>query len=184
MRLTQTLDATCNVPDFQQCTAVMSDLAAQIQLTEYCGDDFKMENPMVRQAYTGFVAYQPLYHAGCLTIDNGQYCFAAAVNNASLSSSAYAYYMPLGVSFPSTSKPACNSCLRNTMSVFALYASDSTQPLSTTYDSAASQLDDTCGAQFVEAARAPSVNAAGRTTFTIELGMSLTLFMIFLHFIV
>ena len=165
----------------------MSDLATQIQLPEHCGEDFEMENPMVRQAYTGFVAYQPLYHAGCLTNSAGEYCFAAAVNNASAPSAAYVYYLPLGVSLPATAKPACNGCLRNTMAVFALYAGDSAQPLSSTYGSAASQLDESCGARFVEAAKASTNGAASahhRTSMTAGLGISFTLAMIFVQVLV
>lgn len=163
----------------------MSDLAARIQLAETCGEDFDMENPMVRQAYAGFVAYQPLYHAGCLTNAAGDYCFAAAVNNASAPSAAYIYYLPLGMSLPATAKPACNACLRNTMSVFALYAGDGVQPLSGTYSAAASQLDGDCGSQFVEAAKASTNAAAGALhTRTAGVGISLTLFMILFQIIV
>lgn len=141
----------------------MTDLATRIQDPSTCGADFALQNPQVRQAYAGFLAYQPLYHAGCLTDRaTGEYCFAQAVGNATAASASYIYYLPLGVSLPGTAAPGCGACLRDTMAVFALYAGDQAQPLSATYAPAAAQLDGSCGSRFVEAARA-SVNAAARS---------------------
>lgn len=128
----------------------MANLAKEIQSEDNCGADFQMQNPMVVQAYNGFVAYQPLYHAGCLTDSHGNYCFANAVTNASAPSSSYVYYLPLGVQLPGGTQPTCDTCLRNTMAIFATYASNSSQPLSTDYGTAAQQLDMTCGPRFVE----------------------------------
>ena len=179
--LTHTLDATCSIPNLERCVATMSSLAAEIQSPSTCGADFDMENPQVRQAYSGFVAYQPLYHAGCLTNAAGDYCFAEAVHNASSPSAAYAYYLPLGVGLPGSAKPTCNRCLRDTMAVFALYAGDKAQPLSKTYGNAAEQLDGSCGSQFVEAAKV-STNAASttpvRSAFCFALLMGLVQFFV------
>ena len=73
VRLTETLDATCNV-DFNTCNAVMSDLATQLTQNANCGADFKAQNPMVLQAYDGFLSYAVLYHAGCQKDTGGNYC--------------------------------------------------------------------------------------------------------------
>ncbi|KAK4969296.1 hypothetical protein LTR28_001063, partial [Elasticomyces elasticus] len=72
VRLTQTLDATCNT-DVRRCGAIMASLAQEIRSNGNCGADYANLNPMVMQAYNGFVAYQPLYHAGCLKDAGGNY---------------------------------------------------------------------------------------------------------------
>lgn len=143
----------------------MSNLAVDIQKDENCGADFQMGNPQVTQAYTGLLAYQPSYHAGCLTDSHGNYCFANAVTNASAPSSSYIYYLPLGVSLPGGTQPTCDTCLQNTMRTFAAYATNSSQPLSADYSAAAEQVDMICGPRFAESAvqtgAAPSIYAAG-----------------------
>ena len=151
VRLTQTLDATCNV-SFEKCASVMATLAEEIQSQDNCGADLQMQNPIVVQAYNGLIAYQPLYHAGCLTDPDGNYCFANAVTNASAPSSSYVYYLPLGVVLPAGTQPTCDKCLENTMTIFATYASNSSQPLNMDYGTAAQQIDMTCGPRFAEAA--------------------------------
>lgn len=130
----------------------MSKLATEIQQTSACGADYQMHNPVVLQAYTGFVAYSPLYHAGCLMDSNNQYCFADAATNTSSYQSTYVYYLPLGVQLPSGSQPACTPCMHNTLGIFAQAASNKTQPLSLTYNSAAQQIDAACGSSFAEVA--------------------------------
>jgi hypothetical protein len=124
-----------------------------------------MGNPQVTQAYTGLLAYQPSYHAGCLTDSHGNYCFANAVTNASAPSSSYIYYLPLGVSLPGGTQPTCDTCLQNTMRTFAAYATNSSQPLSTDYSAAAEQVDMICGPRFAESAvqtgAATSIYSAG-----------------------
>ena len=129
----------------------MASLAEELQLQDNCASDLRMQNPMVMQAYYGFIAYQPLYHAGCLTDSDGNYCFANAVTNASAPSSSYVYYLPLGVELPGGTQPTCDTCLDHTMAVFATYASNSSQPLSMDYGTAAQQIDMTCGPRFAEA---------------------------------
>ena len=138
----------------------MANLAKEIQSEDNCGADLQMQNPMVLQAYNGFIAYQPLYHAGCLTDDHGNYCFANAVMNASAPTSSYAYYLPLGVQLPGGTQPTCDTCLRRTMAIFATYAGNSSQPLSSDYGTAAQQLDMTCGPNFVESTVATSSSSA------------------------
>lgn len=169
VRLTQTLDATCNV-DYTQCSALMTSLAQQLQLQSNCGADLQMQNPMVLQAYNGFIAYQPLYSAGCLTDTDGNYCFANAVTNASAPTSSYIYYLPLGVQLPAGTQPACNTCLKNTMAVFASAASNNSVPLSGDYTSAAQQVDLTCGPTFVEASVERTNAAVPLTAHPLSLG--------------
>lgn len=147
MRLTHTLDTTCAAP-VHQCSALMSYLAQEIQQADTCGADLSLGNPVVTQAYNGFIAYEPLYHAGCLTDVAGNYCFATAVTNASAAANSYIYYLPLGVALPGGTQPTCNSCLKKTMSIFAAYASNSSQPLNADFGSAADQLDIACGPHF------------------------------------
>jgi hypothetical protein len=138
----------------------MASLAQQIELDENCGADLQLQNPMVTQAYNGFVAYQPLFHAGCLQDNDGNYCFSNAVTNSSAPSSSYVYYLPLGVALPGGTRPTCDLCLKQTMAIFATYAGNSSQPSNAVYTPAAQQLDMTCGPTFVEA----SVQATGTAT--------------------
>ncbi|KAK3691293.1 hypothetical protein LTR37_018738 [Vermiconidia calcicola] len=158
----------------------MASLAQEIQLEENCGADLEMRNPMVTQAYNGFIAYQPLFHAGCLTDLDGNYCFANAVTNSSAPSSSYVYYLPLGVQLPGGTSPTCDQCLKNTMAVFATYAGNSSQSLSSTYTPAAEQLDMTCGPTFVQATVQMSSSAS---TMASGLGLVSLLFMV-LQFLV
>jgi len=78
VRITRTLDASCNV-DFNACSALMARLAAQLKAESVCGQDFEAANPAVIQALDGFIAYQPLYQAGCLKDDSGQYCMSTHI---------------------------------------------------------------------------------------------------------
>lgn len=159
-QLTQTLGATCDV-NFDQCSALMSSLATQIQTDNNCGEDLQLRNPVVLQAYNGFLAYQPLYHAGCLTDSLGAYCFSNAITNASAPTSSYIYYLPLAVQLPAGTQPACNTCLQNTMAIFATAAGNSTQPLNGDYTSAAQMVDETCGPTFVDSSVARTSAAFG-----------------------
>ncbi|CZT15552.1 uncharacterized protein RCC_01406 [Ramularia collo-cygni] len=170
VRLTQTLDATCKV-NLDQCTAAMASWAQEIKQTDRCGQDLEMENPVVTQAYNGFVSYKPLYQAACLLDAGGNYCFANAATNASAPTSSYIYYLPLGVELPGGSRPACTTCLQNTMAVFAEAAANKSQPLSADYVGAAEQVQMTCGPSFVGAA--VQISAATPTTSSIITSRSL-----------
>ncbi|KAF2461269.1 hypothetical protein BDY21DRAFT_278223 [Lineolata rhizophorae] len=147
-RITQTLDATCRV-DFDTCNVLMDSLAHDIKDDSNCGNDFRNENPMVIQAYDGFVAYRLLYQAGCLKDDRGSYCYANAITNTSSATDSYPYYLPLGVALPGGSRPTCNDCLQRTMEIFSLQAGNETQPVSQTYGNAAQQINMGCGPEFV-----------------------------------
>jgi hypothetical protein len=75
VRVTQALDATCNV-NLGECVSTMATYARSLKLDNNCGDDFRAQNPLVVQAYQGLLAYEPLYHAGCLKAisSTGSYC--------------------------------------------------------------------------------------------------------------
>ncbi|KAH0336225.1 hypothetical protein KCU81_g8680, partial [Aureobasidium melanogenum] len=171
VRLAQTLGASCSV-NFDSCNTLMASLARQIQSPNNCAADLQNQNPTVMQAYTGFIAYQSLYHAGCLLNSNtGSYCFSDAVTNASSPTDSYVYYLPLGISLPSTTTPSCSSCLRDTMSVFASAATNRSQPLSMVYGTAAAMIDLTCGADFVNAS-IPTVPSTGAAS-SVQSGLGL-----------
>ena len=57
----------------------MSHFAQEIGKDTNCGADFRNQNPVVTQAYSGLIAYQPLYQAGCLKSESGSYCRWKAV---------------------------------------------------------------------------------------------------------
>jgi hypothetical protein len=74
VRITQALDATCNV-NLQACVSSMAGFARALKLDNNCGQDYKNQNPLVVQAYQGLLAYEPLYRAGCLkATSTGSYC--------------------------------------------------------------------------------------------------------------
>ena len=79
--LTETLDATCDV-NVTQCSALMAYYESEIKSNDNCGADYAAENPMVMQAHSGFLAYEPLYNAGCLkNPDTGAYCKYSTVSS-------------------------------------------------------------------------------------------------------
>ncbi|KAF2816334.1 uncharacterized protein BDZ99DRAFT_376295 [Mytilinidion resinicola] len=160
VRITQTLDATCKV-DFHQCAAVMNEFGRAIKNESNCAVDYAQDSPLVLQAYNGFLAYQPLYQAGCLRDARGNYCFANAITNTTAVVDSYPYYLPLGVSLPATSRPTCSTCLQDTMAIFSSFAGNTTQPISQTYGDAAQQIDVGCGPTFVNQTAAPLKGGAG-----------------------
>ncbi|GAB7357430.1 hypothetical protein MBLNU459_g8355t1 [Dothideomycetes sp. NU459] len=170
VRLAQTLQASCNV-DFAMCSDLMASLAQQIQQSSNCGADLAAQNPQVQQAYDGFVAYQPLYHAGCLkNSQTGSYCFSDAATNSSSPTSSYIYFLPLGVSLPGSTTPTCSSCLRNTMEIFASAATNSSQPISNVYAGAATLIDQHCGTGFVNASINMTSTSAAVPALSLSVG--------------
>ncbi len=168
IRVTLALDATCNV-NFERCNSLMASLAQQLVSDDNCGVDYQSQSPVVLQAYNGFIAYEPLYRAGCLRDDLGNFCeldcgptqagngtnadpsgFANAVTNSTSVTDSYPYYLPLGVDLPGGGRPTCNSCLQDAMAIFANAATNATQPVSRTYPSAARQIEIGCGPRFVD----------------------------------
>lgn len=149
MLLAQALDASCKA-DLNTCTAVMKDLDTQLKSDKNCGPDLNNQNPLVIQAHTGFLAYQPLYQASCLkSAKTGDYCFSDAMVESDNNSDTYPYYLALGIALPGGSRPSCDKCLQDTMAIFAKAAADKDQPISPIYSQAASQIDLGCGPSFV-----------------------------------
>ena len=143
------LDSSCHVV-LPTCTSLMSSLAQQLKQDSNCGEDYRRQNPMVRQAYNGLVAYSPLYQASCLK-DNktNHYCFVDAVTNMSNPSNSYVYYLPLGMPLPSGSVMTCSGCLKETMGIFNTIAGNKSQPINTDYSQAAQMINLGCGPGFV-----------------------------------
>jgi len=181
LRITQTLDATCEV-DAAQCKPILDNFAIELLSETACKSDYETDNPLVLQAYNGLVAYQPSYQASCLHDDQGNYCFANAVSNTSSPGDSYPYYLPIGQELPGGSRPTCNSCLQQAMSVFSYYGNNATQPLSKTYTSAAQQISIACGSTFVNVTAAPLKAAAPTTSVTITPTITLILMFVLYFF--
>ena len=144
------LDATCHLPSYPTCSTLMSSLATQLA-SKSCAKDLSLENPLATQAYAGLLAYDTLYAASCLTsTETGNYCYADAVSNTSAPTSSYIYYLPLGMSLPAGTRPACTPCLKDTMSIFAAAAGDRKGDFRGDYAQAAQVVDLTCGPGFVQ----------------------------------
>jgi hypothetical protein len=146
-----------------------------------CKTDYEDDNPVVLQAYNGLVAYTPSYQASCLHDTEGNYCFADAVSNSTSPGDAYTYYLPIGQELPGGSRPTCNSCLQQAMSVFAYYGNNVTQPISKTYTSAAQQISIACGSTFVNVTAAPLKGGAPSTSASFT--PTITLILMFLLYI-
>lgn len=161
--LKKTLDTSCSA-SLAVCSPLMSKFAEQLVSQGNCYDDYQRQNPLVMQAYAGLQAYEPLYQATCLK-DNrtGEYWFSTAMDSDNADDS-YPYYTAVGLQLPTGSKPNCTDGLRATMSIFASYAVQQSQPLSSTYLSCASQINSKCGTNFaptqVQSVSKVSKNAA------------------------
>ncbi|KAI7141979.1 hypothetical protein KC316_g8630 [Hortaea werneckii] len=177
--LAQTMDASCSA-NFTHCSALMSSLARTIKQPSTCGDDYKLQNPMVRQAYAGFVAYETLYRVGCLTDADGDYCFSNAVSNMTAPTSSYVYYLPLGVQLPAGTRPSCNDCLQDTMQVFAQAAANKSTPLAETYGDAGQMIQMACGPSYAVDAvqRTNAAAAAAMGSPPVGLGVTVLLAMV------
>ena len=140
----------------------MDGFANAIKAPQNCGGDFAAQNPVVLRAYNGFIAYRPMYAAGCLKVkDAGAYCFEAASINTSAPADQYLYYIPLGVPLPGSSRPSCSSCVQQTMQIFAQAATNLSTPLAGDYGSAATQINSKCGPNWVNASVQPIQGSGG-----------------------
>ena len=170
--ITQTLDASCNVVS-NTCSALMSSYALELRSTSYCSDDYNRQNPIVRQAYNGLLAYDVLYRASCEhaqpTASNNQssdYCFADAVTNSSAPTDSYIYYLPLGIPLPADSQPTCDKCLKNVMADFQTQAGNQSQPISLTYAQGAQVVNQQCGPNFVNQSAPTTGGGSGKSIST------------------
>jgi hypothetical protein len=142
------LDATC-AADVNFCTTYMTSLAKNLTDPSNCGVDYQLGNSVVVQTYMSMLAYQTLYSASCLKDpDTSQYCFASAITNQTTWSNVYFYYLPLNISLPGSTVPTCNSCLDRTMAIYQAASAYRSQPISSTYVTAAQQVDTICGPDF------------------------------------
>ena len=150
--LTQTLDAACNAP-MAICSRLMTSLASELISNANCGADYRQQNPLVMQAYAGLTAYEPVFRATCLKDEStSSYCFGEAITNSSNPADFYPYYIAVGLSLPGTARPTCSRCLKDTMQIYAGYATTAVQPLAKTYLTCATQVDQSCGSQFANTA--------------------------------
>lgn len=146
--MTETLNAAC-AASLPICQPLMAYLASELISNSHCGADYRNQNPLVSQAYAGFIAYQAVYQATCLKSNaTGNYCFTDAITNQLNPSDSYPYYTAVGLNLPAGSHPTCSKCLQDTMSIFAGYAKDTNQPLAKTYINTAEEIDVGCGAGF------------------------------------
>ena len=130
----------------------MSSLATSLRSDSNCGADYRLQNPMVRSAYAGLIAYTPLFKTSCFKANgspNSDYCFSNAITNTSAPSDSYLYYLPLGMPIPGGSLLTCTDCLKRTMQVFQEAAANKTQLLSNVYGDAARMINVNCGPTFV-----------------------------------
>ncbi|OIW33374.1 hypothetical protein CONLIGDRAFT_560984, partial [Coniochaeta ligniaria NRRL 30616] len=130
--ITQVLDASCSA-NVTSCSTYLTSLAKNLTDSSNCGTDFELGNSVVVQSYIAMVSYQTLYGATCLK-DPGTaaYCFGNAVTNLTTPSNVYIYYLPLNISLPGSSQPACSWCLEKTMGIYQSAASNRALPIANT----------------------------------------------------
>ena len=161
----------------------MGQLALDLKDTSNCGADFDLGNPIVMDAYNGFITYAPLYQAGCLkasataegntsdsTNDDSskEYCYVTATADQSSMGDSYIYSLPLGIALPGATRPTCSQCLQKTMAFFATAATNMTSPLSTDYDSAAEEINSGCGPNFVQQSVTPNKSTSGAAALRVQ----------------
>jgi len=146
--LDQILELSCSV-NVTDCTLFMAHLGSNLIKDGACGQDYKLGNPLVTQAYTGMIAYQVTYQATCLKNQTSQdFCFSKSATNSANLADYYVYFLALGMALPGSSRPTCNECLQGTMQIFANEAQYVGQPLTQTYIPAAEQINLGCGPTF------------------------------------
>jgi len=159
----------------------MSTLATQLS-NKACAKDLELENPLATQAYAGFLNYDTLYAASCLTsASTGNYCYADAVSNTSAPTSSHIYYVPLGAMLTPATRPACTPCLQDTMAIFAAAAGDKKSGFKGDYAQAAQVVDLTCGPGFVQPG--PASNEGAMTGPSSMLGLVALAAMLLNHFL-
>jgi len=155
------LDATCKA-DLDFCTSYLKDEAKKMIADENCGDEYRQSQPNIMQAYLGMQSYNVMYKATCLPDpETGIYCFANAVTNQSTPANAYFYFLPMNMSLPESSNPACSQCLQDTMAIFQAATANRKQAIAMTYESAAKQVNSICGPDFIAEALAAPVEGSG-----------------------
>ncbi|KAF7121947.1 hypothetical protein CNMCM5793_009501 [Aspergillus hiratsukae] len=142
------LDLSC-AASVDTCTSIFNRLATTLLKDDACGEDYKLGNPLVSDAYTGFLTYEPVHRAACLkNPKTNDYCFVDAVTNASAPQNFDTYSIPWGYPIVSEPWPTCNECLQATMDIFSRWAQVDGQPLDTSYLPSALALNRHCGENF------------------------------------
>jgi hypothetical protein len=155
------LDATCKA-DLDFCTSYLNDESKKMIADANCGDEFRRSQPNILQAYLGMRSYNVMYKSTCLRDpENGIYCFANAVTNQSTPANAYFYFLPMNMSLPESSNPACSQCLQDTMAIFHAATANRKQAIAMTYENASKQVNSICGPDFVTEKLAAEVEGAG-----------------------
>jgi len=162
--LNATIDASCNVPSSTACSSLLASYATT--LLSKCSADYALRNPIVTEAYAGFLAYSAVYWATCLVdpSDGQTNCFAEALANTSDRTRSYVYYLPLGVQLPagSLSQSSCGPCLQATMQGFRGFKGNKTQAFGGTYDAAVGMVKTVCGATWLNQTSVGKSDAVGR----------------------
>jgi hypothetical protein len=159
----------------------MTSLASKIRLKENCAADYALQNPLVLQASIGLSAYTMMFQAGCEKDHRGYYCFANAITNENSTSDSYPYFLPLGNPMPTGPRPTCSNCLRKTMQIFASAASNPNQAISKTYSSAAEQINNGCGKEWVQQQVAMTSGATRTSSLSATLMLLMLLPILFLQ---
>lgn len=151
------LDIACSA-SVSQCTSTLSSLAKELIKDDNCGEEYKLGNPNVVDAYIDLISYEPLYHASCLkdpSTDN--YCFVDAATNSTNPADYDIYFIPFGNALEDhdeaswdNNTPTCNKCLRETMGVYKGFARVDGQPLVQSYLPSARVVDRHCGGGFAD----------------------------------
>ncbi|GAA96038.1 uncharacterized protein L969DRAFT_90271 [Mixia osmundae IAM 14324] len=158
--LSAVLDNSC-AADTQVCSDKMISLAQAIQDPAACGNDLKAGNALAQSALNGFLNYDMMSQVGCLKDNStGDYCFAEAASNDTSVTDLYWYQLPLGTTLPSGTQASCDACLVKTMSIYSDYASNSTLPISRTYNQARSVGSINCGPSWSPLVVATAANSA------------------------
>ncbi|KAE8411780.1 hypothetical protein BDV36DRAFT_76242 [Aspergillus pseudocaelatus] len=145
------LDLSC-AADVDQCSSLMSDLASRITKSDACGKDYELGNPVVTDAYTDMIIYEPMYRASCLkNPGTGDYCFVDAATNSSNPSDYDVYFIPYGSAISNAPYPTCNKCVQASMDIFGEWAQKSGQPLAHSYLPSAKSINSKCGVSFANA---------------------------------
>lgn len=142
------LDASC-AASVDTCTSIFNRLATALLKDDACGKDYKLGNPLVTDAYTGFITYEPVRRAACLkNPTTNDYCFVDAVTNASAPQNFDVYSIPWGYPIVSPPWPTCNECLQASMDIFSRWAQVDGQPLDSSYLPSALAINRHCGDNF------------------------------------
>ncbi|KAJ2973310.1 hypothetical protein NUW54_g12089 [Trametes sanguinea] len=147
---------TCNTDvDKGQCLENMDWFAQNIKTQ--CKRDIDADNPIVQDAVAGLEAYGLMREVGCqVNTQTNTYCYVEAAQKHP--SDLYLYALPLGLDLPNKTVPSCTSCVQNLMHTFVTDGLNLTV-LRQTYSSAATIVNDACGAEFVST-MAGSTNGA------------------------